>query len=217
MPVIVPRMAITASSGPRTRRSKALVATKAAAVATDALSSNRQTSEPSTSTDEPAPSAAPDRGTGAVRASRGRAWGRTAAVVKAANSASPGSVAAPAAAAVTGNFHVEGMGAVKLLTADEEKMLMGRVQTFLKLDRRFEAFRAAAVAAGGREPGLAEFAATFGGRVDASQMEELFSEGHHCKQAMVEANFRLVVSIARNYDNKGLEMKVGVKGGMACR
>mmetsp|Transcript_44004 Transcript_44004/g.99427 ORF Transcript_44004/g.99427 Transcript_44004/m.99427 type:complete len:314 (-) Transcript_44004:147-1088(-) len=68
----------------------------------------------------------------------------------------------------------------------------------------FESVRDDLAAQLGRTPTNSEWAAAVG--LDESVLQRKLMRGHHSKRAMVSSNLRLVVSIAKRYQNRGLAL-----------
>lgn len=86
----------------------------------------------------------------------------------------------------------------KLLTAEEEVELSRKVQDLLAL----EAMKADLQVHLGREPTLAEWAKA--AEMDVGAFSTRFTEGRQAKDRMIMSNLRLVISVAKKYQNRGL-------------
>ncbi|WOL13203.1 RNA polymerase sigma factor sigB-like [Canna indica] len=97
----------------------------------------------------------------------------------------------------------------KLLSATEELQLSEGIQDLLKLER----LHVELVERNGEEPTLAQWAAAAG--VDKKTLRKRLNYGKFCKDKMIKSNIRLVISIAKNYQNAGLSLQDLVQEG--CR
>ena len=84
---------------------------------------------------------------------------------------------------------------------------MGRVQDSLELER----VQAALKSELGREPSLEEWAGAVGLGVTA--FTQRLARGHRAKDHMIQANLRLVISIAKKYCNRGISFQDLVQEG----
>ncbi|NJO71488.1 MAG: RNA polymerase sigma factor, RpoD/SigA family, partial [Oscillatoriales cyanobacterium RM1_1_9] len=90
------------------------------------------------------------------------------------------------------------IGRVPLLSHEEEIVYGKQVQQMMSLQEA----KANLTKTLQREPTQAEWAEQVG--VTEAELEKSLSQGHRAKQKMIEANLRLVVSIAKKYRNRGL-------------
>nr|AKC88668.1 sigma factor [Pelargonium echinatum] len=95
----------------------------------------------------------------------------------------------------------------RLLTMDEERILSEGIQDLLKLERLEAELKARCQS----EPTCAQLAAAAG--VDQKTLHKRMSYGMDCKDKMVRCNIRLVISIAKRYQNAGLSMDDLVSAG----
>ncbi|MBF2097090.1 MAG: sigma-70 family RNA polymerase sigma factor, partial [Gloeomargaritaceae cyanobacterium C42_A2020_066] len=96
--------------------------------------------------------------------------------------------------------YLQEIGRVPLLSHDQEIELGRHVQRMMQLLE----WREALTQDLGRSPSLAEWA-TRAGRPEPELQKEL-RRGQRAKQKMIEANLRLVVSIAKKYQKRNLEL-----------
>ncbi|CAN0091055.1 unnamed protein product, partial [Hapterophycus canaliculatus] len=87
---------------------------------------------------------------------------------------------------------------IKLLKPDEEVVLGRRIQRGLQLERVRERLEANH----GVAPTLGEWAATL--NLTKDEMRRELAVADEAKEHMISANLRLVVSMARNYEGRGL-------------
>ncbi|KAH9321189.1 hypothetical protein KI387_015828, partial [Taxus chinensis] len=95
----------------------------------------------------------------------------------------------------------------KLLTAKEEIVLSQGLQDFMKLDRIRESYKEKL----GREPTLIQWAKAAG--VDQKTFKRRLEAGKYSREKMIMSNIRLVISIARNYQNRGLSLEDLIQAG----
>ncbi|URE21115.1 RNA polymerase sigma factor [Musa troglodytarum] len=95
----------------------------------------------------------------------------------------------------------------KLLSAVEELELSKGIQDLLKLERLQEEL----VGRNGGQPTFAQWATAAG--VDQKTLRKRLNYGTFCKDKMIKSNIRLVISIAKNYQNAGLSLQDLVQEG----
>jgi len=104
-------------------------------------------------------------------------------------------------------LYLQEIGRVPLLGRDEEVALAQRVQDYMKLlDVRLRLQKEL-----GREPTLAEWAARANqypewANLTPEKLQQIQRIGKRAKEHMIKANLRLVVSVAKKYQNRGLEL-----------
>lgn len=91
------------------------------------------------------------------------------------------------------------IGRVPMLTHEQEIIFGKQVQKMMEL----QAAREKLAAQLGHEPTHAEFAAAV--KLTETALKQILDRGRHAKQRMIEANLRLVVSIAKKYQKRNLE------------
>jgi RNA polymerase nonessential primary-like sigma factor len=91
------------------------------------------------------------------------------------------------------------IGRVPMLTHEQEIVFGKQVQKMMQLQGEREKL----VAQLGHQPTNAEFAASLA--LTEVELKQLLDRGRHAKQRMIEANLRLVVSIAKKYQKRNLE------------
>jgi RNA polymerase nonessential primary-like sigma factor len=93
------------------------------------------------------------------------------------------------------------IGRVPLLTHEQEILYGKQVQQLVAL----VAVKNTLTEELGREPSLAEWA-TAANDVDPLQLQKVVSAGENAKRRMVEANLRLVVSVAKKYIKRNIDL-----------
>ncbi len=93
------------------------------------------------------------------------------------------------------------IGRVPLLTHEQEILYGKQVQQLVAL----AAVKNTLTEELGREPSLAEWA-TAANDVDPLQLQKVISAGENAKRRMVEANLRLVVSVAKKYIKRNIDL-----------
>ncbi|MDY7023985.1 MAG: RNA polymerase sigma factor, RpoD/SigA family [Cyanobacteriota bacterium] len=95
--------------------------------------------------------------------------------------------------------YLKSIGRVPLLSHEEEIDYGKQVNALMQLFKLREHF----VEELGCEPSLNEWASA--AKIDISELKRVLILGKHAKQKMIEANLRLVVSIAKKYNQHGLD------------
>ncbi len=93
------------------------------------------------------------------------------------------------------------IGRVPLLTHEQEILYGKQVQQLVALS----AVKNTLAEELGREPSLAEWA-TAANDVDPLQLQKIIAAGENAKRRMVEANLRLVVSVAKKYIKRNIDL-----------
>ncbi|MDB9525661.1 RpoD/SigA family RNA polymerase sigma factor [Oscillatoria sp. CS-180] len=96
--------------------------------------------------------------------------------------------------------YLKSIGRVPLLTHEQEIKLGKRVKELMPL----EAVQAELVEALDREPSMEEWADR--ADVDVQTLKRIVRSGNAAKRKMIEANLRLVVSIAKKYTDRNLDL-----------
>eukprot|EP01018_Ginkgo_biloba_P007757 Gb_37602 [translate_table: standard] len=91
--------------------------------------------------------------------------------------------------------------ALKLLTVKEEAVLSQRIQDVIKLER----VRTSYIEKIGQEPTLVQWAEAAG--IDKKNLRKRLQMGQDSRDKMVKSNLRLVISVAKNYQNRGLSIQ----------
>ncbi len=96
--------------------------------------------------------------------------------------------------------YLKEIGRVPLLTHEEEILYAKRVQKLIALEKIKESLQAEI----GIEPTESEWAKT--ANMDIAQLQSVVQAGEAAKQKMIEANLRLVVSVAKKYLKRNLDL-----------
>ncbi|MGK7934364.1 MAG: RNA polymerase sigma factor, RpoD/SigA family [Xenococcaceae cyanobacterium] len=96
--------------------------------------------------------------------------------------------------------YLKEIGRVPLLTHEEEILYAKRVQKLIALEKIKESLQAEI----GIEPTESEWAKT--ANMDIAQLQTVVQAGEAAKQKMIEANLRLVVSVAKKYLKRNLDL-----------
>ncbi len=96
--------------------------------------------------------------------------------------------------------YLQEIGRVPLLTHEQEIILGKQVQQMMALREKREALTKEL----GREPTFEEWAAA--SNLTPTELRNLLKRGERAKQKMIEANLRLVVSVAKKYQKRNLEL-----------
>jgi RNA polymerase nonessential primary-like sigma factor len=96
--------------------------------------------------------------------------------------------------------YLKEIGRISRLTREEEISLGKRVQRLNELHEHVEPLTEAL----GREPSLDEWAAA--AKLPVDELQQIVAAGEAARRRMVEANLRLVVSIAKKYTKRNLEL-----------
>lgn len=89
----------------------------------------------------------------------------------------------------------------QLLTVKEEKVLFLRIQELMRLEEVKQQLEMQF----GREPTLAEWAGAVG--MSCQVLQSCLRSGHRSREKMIYANFRLVIHVARQYEQKGINIQ----------
>lgn len=92
------------------------------------------------------------------------------------------------------------IGRVPLLTHEQEVLFGKQVQRLAALNDVKDQLANQL----GQAPSLAEWAA--GGKLSEAELRQAIAEGEHAKRKMVEANLRLVVSVAKKYTKRNVDL-----------
>jgi len=96
--------------------------------------------------------------------------------------------------------YLKEIGRISRLTREEEVSLGKRVQHLKELNEHIEPLSESL----GREPSLEEWAAA--AKLSVEELQQVMAAGEAARRRMVEANLRLVVSIAKKYTKRNLEL-----------
>ncbi len=96
--------------------------------------------------------------------------------------------------------YLQEIGRVPLLTHEQEIILGKQVQQMMALREKRDALTKEL----GREPTFEEWAAAC--NLTPTELRNLLKRGERAKQKMIEANLRLVVSVAKKYQKRNLEL-----------
>lgn len=105
------------------------------------------------------------------------------------------------------SFLVSNGGKAKLLTASEEVSLAYKIQDLMRLNTAKKVLQKQL----GREPTLAEWAHTM--HMNLGTFLTRLAEDQCCKNTMIQCNLRLVISVARKYEGRGLSIEDLVQEG----
>ena len=97
--------------------------------------------------------------------------------------------------------YLKDIGTVSLLTAKQEVELAKRIQDLMYLD----GVRATLAEELEREP--SEFEWAIAANIQEEELERRLEDGKRAKNQMIQANLRLVVSIAKRYANKSMSFQ----------
>jgi len=95
--------------------------------------------------------------------------------------------------------YLKSIGRVPLLSHEEEITYGKQVTSMMRLFKLKETLTEEL----GREPALGEWGSA--AEIDVAELQRALIIGKHAKQKMIEANLRLVVSIAKKYTQHGLD------------
>ena len=95
--------------------------------------------------------------------------------------------------------YLQAMGRIPMLTHEQEIQYGNQVQQLMQL----EALKAELADTLDRQPTHAEWAAE--ARLEVLELKQILKRGDRAKNRMVEANLRLVVSVAKKYLNRGVD------------
>jgi RNA polymerase nonessential primary-like sigma factor len=96
--------------------------------------------------------------------------------------------------------YLKEIGRVPLLTHEQEILFGKQVQRMSQLNRQRETL----VDTLTREPSLDEWADAVG--LDEAELRQVIAEGEYAKRKMVESNLRLVVSVAKKYIKRNVDL-----------
>ncbi|PZO33214.1 MAG: RNA polymerase sigma factor, RpoD/SigA family [Shackletoniella antarctica] len=96
--------------------------------------------------------------------------------------------------------YLKEIGRISRLTREEEVSLGNRVQHLKELNEHIEPLSESL----GREPSLEEWATA--AKLSVEELQQVIAAGEAARHRMVEANLRLVVSIAKKYTKRNLEL-----------
>jgi RNA polymerase nonessential primary-like sigma factor len=96
--------------------------------------------------------------------------------------------------------YLKEIGRISRLTREEEVSLGKRVQHLKELNEHIEPLSESL----GREPSLEEWATA--AKLSVEELQQVIAAGEAARHRMVEANLRLVVSIAKKYTKRNLEL-----------
>merc|ERR1711988_1496259 len=99
------------------------------------------------------------------------------------------------------SWYLKSVGKHALLRSEEEVLLARQAQSMLA----FEAVRDDLATQLQRDPSSDEWAAAVG--MEAPELKRRLSRGYFAKKAMISSNLRLVISIAKRYQNRGLSFQ----------
>jgi RNA polymerase primary sigma factor/RNA polymerase nonessential primary-like sigma factor len=100
--------------------------------------------------------------------------------------------------------YLNAIGKTKLLTAEQEVELARRVEAGLMAEHLLAAAEADSPAERGEAPRVGSAGAAGEVRADAADLAIVAAEGHAAKDHLLEANLRLVVSVAKRYTGRGM-------------